>query len=188
VSHRQREALASRHPVHVTLKLRRGLPSLRRKCAHAVLVGAFAALRARENFRLVHYSVQSNHVHLVCEARDRTALSRGVQALAIRIAKGLNRLWKRAGKLFADRYHDHVLRSPREVRNALSYVLNNAAKHGVELPRGAPDPYSSARWFDGWRGASKCDSDSSPLTRARTWLLSVGWLRHGRIKLSSASP
>jgi putative transposase len=188
VSHRQRAVLASRFPVHVTLKLQRGLPSLRRKHAYAVLVGAFAAMRGREHFRLVHYSAQSNHVHLLCEARDRGELARGIQALAIRIAKRLNRLWNRAGRLFADRYHDHILRTPREVRNALAYVLNNAAKHGIELPRGKPDPYSSGRWFGGWRGSSTCGSDSSPLARARTWLLSIGWLRHGRIELTGASP
>jgi len=106
VSHRQREALASRFPVHVTLKVVAGLPSLRRGRAHAVVVATFAAMRERANFRLVHYSVQSNYVHLVCEARDRGELARGIQALAIRLAKRLNRLWKRTGRLFADRYRD----------------------------------------------------------------------------------
>jgi len=165
------------------MKVRQGLPSLRRGRAHSVLISAFAAVRECEDFRLVHYSVQSNHVHLVCEARDRGGLSRGVQALAIRIAKRLNYLWQRAGKLFADRYHDRILRSPREVRNALGYVLNNAAVHGVALPRGEPDPCSSGRWFDGWRGKRRVGPGSSPLARAKTWLLSVGWLLHGRIEL-----
>ena len=187
VSHRQREALASRFPVHVTLKLKQGLPSLRRGQAHSVVVAAFAAMRERANFRLVHYSVQSNHVHLICEARDRGELSRGIQSLAIRIAKRLNRLWKRAGKLFADRYHDHILRTPREVRNALDYVLNNAAKHGVVLPRGEPDPCSSGRWFTGWREYGSLAREPSPLSAAKTWLLSVGWLRRGRIELSRAA-
>jgi len=176
--------LASRFPVHVTLKIARGLPSLRRRRAHAVVVDAFAAMREREHFRLVHYSVQSNHVHLVCEARDRVELSRGVQALAIRIAKRLNRLWQRHGRLFADRYYARILRTPREVRNALAYVLNNAAKHGVALRRGAPDPCSSGRWFTGRRGVGAREPSPSPLARAKTWLLSVGWLRHGRIELS----
>ena len=160
---------------------------MRRKSAYSVLLAAFAAMRAREGFRLVHFSVQSNHVHLLCEARDRRELWRGIQSLAIRIAKRLNRLWRRAGKLFADRYHDRILRSPREVRNALAYVLNNAAHHGVELPRGEPDPYSSGVWFTGWRAIAARARDPSPLVRARTWLLTVGWLRHGRIALASAS-
>ena len=188
VSHRTRAALASRFPVHVTMKLRSGLPTLRSRGAFAVLTAAFAAMREREDFRLVHYSVQSNHVHLICEARDRPALSRGIQSLAIRIAKRLNSLWKRAGQLFADRYHDHILRTPREVRNALAYVLNNAAHHGVRLASGQPDPCSSGRWFTGWRGGLvDLARPPNPLAAAKTWLLSVGWLRCGRIELLEAS-
>jgi REP element-mobilizing transposase RayT len=168
------------------MKLRAGLPTLRSRRAFAVLAAAFAAMREREGFRLVQFSVQSNHMHLICEARDRTALSRGIQSLAIRVAKRLNSLWQRAGKLFADRYHDRILRTPREVRNALAYVLNNAAHHGVATPRGEPDPFSSGVWFSKWRAVGRRARDPSPLARARTWLLSVGWLRHGRIELASA--
>jgi len=186
VSHREREALASRFPVHVTMKLRAGLPSLRRGRAHAAVLNAFAGVRERAGFRLVHYSVQSNHVHLICEARDRRGLARGIQALAIRIAKRLNQLWHRAGKLFADRYHDHILRSPREVRNALAYVLNNATKHGVALARGELDPCSSGRWFGGWRNRAGELEEKIPLARAQTWLLAFGWLRCGRIRPGEA--
>jgi hypothetical protein len=173
VSHRRRAAFASRFPVHVTLKLLAGLPSLRRGPAHSVVLSAFAAMRARgeERFRLVHYSVQSNHLHLMCEARDRSELSRALQSLAIRIAKRLNHLWRRAGQLFADRYHDHVLRAPREARNALAYVLDNARHHGIALIRGEPDPFSSARWIDAK------PARAGPICAARTWLLSIGWLR-----------
>jgi REP element-mobilizing transposase RayT len=166
------------------MKLSRGLPSLRQQATHAVLLATIASMRedAGESFRLVQYSVQSNHLHFICEAVDRETLTRSLQSLAIRIAKRLNALWKRTGKLFADRYHDRILRTPREVRNALTYVLHNAAKHGV-----APmcvDPYSSARWFEGWDRASNTrEPPPNPLARAKTWLLSVGWLRHGRIAI-----
>ena len=185
VPHAGREEFAARFPVHVTMKVKGGLPSMRRGSAHSVLIASFAATRGRADFRLVHYSIQSNHLHLLCEARDRGELARAIQGLAVRIAKRLNALWKRAGKLFADRYHAHVLRSPREVRHALSYVLNNAAKHGVAVAIGRPDPFSSGRWFDGWRGrASALDSPPSPLSRAKTWLLSVGWSLHGPIEIA----
>jgi len=158
---------------------------LRRRRACAVLVAAFESMRVREDFRIVHFSVQSNHVHLLCEARDRRELARAIQSLAIRIAKRLNALWERAGRLFADRYRDRILRSPREVRNALGYVLNNAVHHGVRLVRGEPDPCSSGQWFDGWRGRVRAfERSPNPLSRARTWLLSIGWSRHGPIELA----
>jgi len=95
----------------------------------------------------------------------------GVQSLAIRIAKRLNHLWRRVGQLFADRYHDHILRTPREVRNALAYVLENAAHHGIALIRGEPDPFSSARWLVGK------PARGGPICNARTWSLSAGRLR-----------
>jgi REP element-mobilizing transposase RayT len=174
---------AARFPVHVTMKVKGGLPSLRRGSAHALLIASFAAMRGRSDFRLVHYSIQSNHLHLLCEARDHSVLARAIQSLAVRIARRLNALWKRAGKLFADRYHDHVLRTPREVRHALGYVLNNAARHGLAGAIGRPDPCSSGRWFDGW-SARALDPPPRPLSRAKTWLLSVGWARHGPIEVA----
>ncbi|HKO91462.1 MAG TPA: hypothetical protein VJU61_09940, partial [Polyangiaceae bacterium] len=73
--------------------------------------------------RIVHYSIQSNHVHLLVEADDRRALTAGLRGLFVRIAGALNRLWQRRGGVFADRFHERELRTPREVRNSLLYVL-----------------------------------------------------------------
>jgi REP element-mobilizing transposase RayT len=185
VSHARREDFPARFPVHITMKVKTGVPSLRCRDAHDVLLAIFAAMRERKDFRLVHYSIQSNHLHLLCEASDRGELARAMQSLATSIAKRLNSLWQRAGKLFADRYHDHVLKSPREVSHALRYVLNNAARHGIAL--GRSDPYSSGRWFDAWRArTSVLEPPPSPLSRAKTWLLSIGWSRHGPIECATA--
>ena len=191
--HAKRAALAARFPVHVTVRLEKGLPSLRRKEAYRVLKRAFAAGSGRFGFRLVEYAVLSNHVHLVAESSDERSLARGMQGLSVRIARALNRLWQRVGRVFADRYHARILRTPREVRNALVYVLHNARKHGVWASRGA-DPYSSGETFDGWndemrekgRRAGEQRTSSSRLgllSRARTWLLKVGWRRHGLLSL-----
>ena len=181
--HAPRAPLASRHPVHVTVRLCKGLPSLRRKQPYLALLRCFCAGRERFGFRLIEYSVQSNHLHLIAEAKDRRALSRGMQGLLVRIARALNRLWARCGRVFADRYHDRILRTPREVRNALAYVLHNARRHGIFGP--TPDPYSSGRWFDGWRARFErmIAGIERPVARARTWLLTIGWRRHRRIGL-----
>ena len=202
VPHRPRGTLAPRFPVHVTVRLRAGLPSLRRKGTVQELERCFAAGRERFGFRLVHYSIQSNHLHLLAEAEGRPSLARGMQGLLVRVARALNRRWGRRGGVFADRYHDRVLRSPKQVRNALSYVLHNCRRHGIHLP--GPDPCSSARWFDGWRPRPPLD-DADARTRgilaragvgavpagarrtsvvaaARTWLLGVGWRRHGLLE------
>ncbi len=186
VSHKTREVLAARFPVHVSVRLERGLPGLRDKQTYRELKRAFAAGCDRFGFRLAQYSVQTNHVHMICEGRDKAALARGMQGLLIRVAKALNRLWARHGRVFADRYHGRILRTPREVRNALCYVLNNARRHAARLGKALLDPFSSGFWFDGWREAGgqmpqglTDRKEVAPLARARSWLLRVGWRRRG---------
>src|SRR5262249_2515772 len=126
--------------------------------------------RDRFGFRLVHFSVQGNHIHLVAEALDERALARGMQGLGVRIAKALNRLMVRKGTVFADHYHASILRSPTQVANALAYVLLNFVHHfpaEVARYRGdLRDPFSSA-----WRERGR----DPPTVPARTWLLAVGW-------------
>jgi putative transposase len=186
VKHEPRAPLAARYPAHVTMKLRGGLPRLRQKREHAVLRTAFSRGKERFGFRLVHYVVMNDHMHFVVEAASRESLRRGAQGLAIRIARALNRLWARKGKVFADRNHDRVLKTPREVRNVLAYVMHNAKKHaaaGRHVTTPFPiDEYSSAPWFDGFRErftVRGLDVTIRPIAGARTWLLSTGWRRHG---------
>ena len=193
VDHRPRQALASRYPVHVTLKLRSGLPRLRNKREYEVLRAAFAAGCARNlrgTFRLCHYAVLNDHLHLICEAQDRSALTRGLQGLLIRIAKALNKLWSRRGSIFADRYHDHILRTPREVRNALRYVFGNGKKHAAEgreitVPQ-AMDTFTSAPWFTGFRErifVKGIEAIVRPVADPGTWMLREGWQVHGRLSV-----
>ncbi len=193
VSHKRRAALASKYPVHVTLKTRSDLPRLRAIDPYNAICAAFdkgkerAGRLAKGHFRLVHFSVQNDHLHLVVEATDRLALSRGIQGLSIRIARGLNRLWGRKGSVFADRYHDRILRSAREVRNVLSYVLNNGRKHKRRIPKGEPDTFSSGHWFDGWKDYALDDwMGLGPIVSPKTWLLGKGWRRHGLLRLAEA--
>ncbi len=107
-----------------------------------------------------------------------------MKGLAVRIARNLNRLWQRAGRVIADRYHAHVLKAPREVRNALAYLLHNARHHDIHFT--GVDPCSSGVWFDGWDAGIEVTPSwaGSPLPRARTWLLTIGWRRHGLIELN----
>lgn len=184
VAHRTREAFRAGCPVHVTLRLADGLPSLRRHATYRALLSAMDGGCERFGMRLVHWSALGNHVHMMVEARDRAALARGMQGLAVRMARALNRCWERVGRVFADRYHARALRSPREVRAALGYVLQNARRHGLRL-RGA-DPFSSGPWFDGWRGGSEVAGERPEWLRvARTWLLSRGWRRLGLLDVSA---
>lgn len=152
--------------------------SLRSKRAVRVLRACFEAGAERFGFRLIEYSIQRDHLHLIVEADSTRALSRGIQGLKIRIARGLNKLWNLTGPRFPDRYHAHVLRALREVRNALHYVLNNARHHGLRIA--GIDPCSSGHDFDGWAPRRRRrPSPSTSLAHARSWILTVGWRRLG---------
>ena len=129
VSHLARPKLAPRYPVHVTLRMRDHVYNLRAWRCYRVLRRALIIGSNRFGMRITHFSVQGNHVHLIVEAEDRRALSRGVQGLAIRMAKGLNRVMAKHGKIFADRFHARILRTPTETRRAVHYVLFNRARH-----------------------------------------------------------
>ncbi len=91
VVHRARPAHDARHPIHVTVRLRKGLPTLRQSPVRRTVERALAFGNRRAGFRLVHFSLQSNHIHLLAEAGDRRALSRGMQALLVRVSRALNR-------------------------------------------------------------------------------------------------
>ena len=185
ITHNVREELPKGCPMHVTVRLLPSLPSLRQREEHRLLRECFRAGRERFGFRLVHYSVQGNHLHLIVEAMDRKALTRGMQGLLIRIARGLNRLWKRKGHVFSHRYHSHILKTPREVRHALAYVLHNAWKH-MKVAKGRLDQYCSGWWFDGWKEKTNLtglEKIKTPVTRARTWLLTRGWRKHRLISV-----
>jgi putative transposase len=185
VPHRMRGVHRAAHPVHVTLRARAGLPPFRE-------LGIFAEMRAAirkanhspavgEAFRVVEFSVQRDHVHLVVEAHDADVLSRGVRGLAIRLARAVNRALGVRGQVWGDRFHSRDLKTPRAVRNALVYVLMNAKKHGARLASGV-DAFSSAPWFAGFAARSATSHEERPVALSRTWLGGLGWRRRGLVR------
>ncbi len=172
--------------MHVTVKVRPGVPSLRSVQVVREVERGFRAACDRGDFRLVHYSLQGNHAHLLVEAESASALARGMKAIGARLARAVNRVFGRRGPVLAERFHLRVLRTPLEVRRALAYVLLNARRHALARRRaGAIDPASSGRWFDGWRrllpGGERAQAGTPAVARPLTWLLRLGWRRHGPI-------
>jgi REP element-mobilizing transposase RayT len=182
---------AARFPLHVTLRVVEGLPSLRRHGPLRIVQRAIERFGNREDFRIVQYSVIGNHIHLIVEATDAEALARGMQRIEVSLARRLNRFFDRRGTFFVERYHARVLRTPRETRNALRYVLLNQRQHemrrGQELARDWIDPFSSAYWFDGWRDPIRLREPRQrellaipcPTASPTVWLLTAGWRRWG---------
>jgi hypothetical protein len=190
VEHVERPTFKPENPVQGTMRLCDGLPSLRERPAWAVVVRVMRALRGRAGFRVVHYSVLWNHIHAIVEADCHAAFVSGMRALTIRLARALNAQFGRTGKSFDHRYDAIALTRPLHVRNALQYVLLNARKHagerGERYAEDWIDPRSTGVLFDGWAKpptlACVKDFGNAP---AQTWLLCVGWRKHGLIRLDA---
>ena len=198
--HREREAVPGWCPVHVTLRVKANLPSLRNARLVTEWRRSLAEASERGSFRVAHYSLLGDHAHLIVEAHGKHALACGMKSIGARLARAVNRANDSTGPVLDGRYHHRSLRTPREVRRALAYVLLNARRHLAKrrrLARGPTflDPASSARWFDGWQvqvpGCTPDASEPREVARARSWLLRIGWRRHGLLdpaELLGAAP
>ncbi len=197
VPHTPREAIAARYPQHISQRVVVGLPSLRNRNVMEIVRSSIARAQ-RDDFRIVEFVVEWNHLHLIVEAESNAARARGLKGLKVSLAKRLNGAFGRRGAVFADRYHSRALTTPRDVRNAIRYVLNNTRHHdpfGTSiLDSSWIDPCSSAAWFDGWAQAIEPDTgwkrelleQPAPTRKPRSWLLSVGWRRHGALRFDEA--
>ena len=170
VSHHPRPKFR-RLPVHTTLRVQPDVRSLRRGKMFDAVGGAISAGCLRARFRVVHFTVLGNHLHLIVEAEDEIALARGMQGLGVRIARAVNHALVRRGSVFADHYHAHHLRSPTEVARAIAYVLGNYLHHFPGTPVGVD-----------FRDQCSSDVRFDLVAQPRLWLLRVGW-RHARPRL-----
>jgi REP element-mobilizing transposase RayT len=178
VAHVTRPKVTKHAVMHLTWKLGKGLPSLRNGSAARAI---FDALRKAKlaGLRVIHFSIQNDHIHMIVEAPNRELLANSMRGLGCRIAKALNKLWNRTGKVFAERFHLVLLEGFQQVRNALRYVLNNHLKHKQESESGRPDRYSSGDYFDGWSDFKLLrdpDAPSSIVSRG-SWRVTQGWKR-----------
>jgi putative transposase len=177
VAHVKRPVHKACNPLHVTMRARDGVPSLRAPRVFVAVREALVASR-KDTFQVVEFSVQRDHMHLVVEADDEGALTSGMNGLSVRCAKAINRAAGRGGRVWADRYHCEPKHNARMVRVVLGYVLYNLKKHD---PEHAPDidRCSSAPWFTGFDRPVPGWAGRSPLPAPRTWLLRGGWMKAG---------
>jgi REP element-mobilizing transposase RayT len=188
--YRARPEINGEQAVHVSIRLRDGTWSLRKKSVLRIVRVALAAANAKIRFRLLHYSIQGNHLHLIVEADDTYALSRAMRSLSIRIAKQINALMGERGVRIPVRYHMTVLKTPLEAYLAIRYVLNNYRRHaktwGEFPPADWIDPCSSAASFDGWsrqpaRARDPCPDLGGCTSPARSFLMREAWRPYGPI-------
>jgi REP element-mobilizing transposase RayT len=187
VPHRSRGEVLPTTPVHVGLKVAEDISNLRHPTLFGPLRTAIYEGAERFGMHVIHFSVIEDHLHFIVEAEGAKALSRGMQGLTIRLAKRINKVLERRGKVFADRYWSRVLRSPSEARSALSYVLKNKLGHnrrrGIVHNARWMDYCSSGDRFTGWEGIEvTLPDDGLPIGRPSCWFLKWGWMGRGKHK------
>ncbi len=195
VTHAKRAELDPTKPIHITLRVVAAVAALRTAKAYRAIRNALETSACNQlGLRICHFSVQRNHLHLICEADDKRSLARGMQSFKISTAKQLNRELGRSGTVFADRYHVEILGTPTQTSHAISYVLNNWRKHGehrntVGLYRDRIDPFSSGAQFYGWSAARWRTSiypkgyERAAIAAPLTWMLGGGYLRGAPINV-----
>ena len=189
--HETRPTFKPSQPIHVTIRTARAVGSLRTRDKYQAIRLALITSFARERIHVVHLSIQRTHVHLLVEAHDKHALARGMQGFQVSAARHLNRAANTRGTVFPDRYHARIIRSRRQARHALAYVLNNWRRHGEDRARRwLVDPFSSGATFAGWRELAHAHVfwpvpatyQPLPVWLPHTWLLYEGWKRYGLIR------
>jgi REP element-mobilizing transposase RayT len=183
--------------LHVTLRVAPSVRRMRRMDAYRALRKALLVVLIRADFRIVHLSIQSNHVHLVVEAESKLALARGMQAFQTSASRRLNAVDRdrkgrvRRGSVFPDRYHLEVVTTPTHARHTLAYVLNNWRRHSEDRTPSTEawllDRYSSAVTFTGWTERFNWvlpdDYEPLPVVRPQSWLLREGWKLGGKLSI-----
>jgi REP element-mobilizing transposase RayT len=158
--------------------VRRGIPSLRSRRFLRELRTSLRDACERQGFRVVHYSVQHDHLHLLVESAGKEALGRGMKAISARVARAVQRTFGLAGAILHGRYHLRILRTPPEVRSALAYVSSTRANTGrsaaarpsvsTRPPRAATSTAGGRRSEGGARRSHLGERDSLPLQMRRT--------------------
>ena len=171
-------------PLHVTLRLKEKLPSIRTKDLFKEFKES-AALSKKQGLHIIHFSIQRNHIHLFCESRSNRSLPLGMRSLAGRFGKILrayprSRGGGKSGSTFDGRYHLHVLKTPREVKNTLEYVLLNSSAHAFRYwPKLLGSRFKSLIKADAgfFENQQKPIDLKSALCEPQSWLAKAGWMR-----------
>lgn len=129
IRHIARDEIKKPIPLHLTIKIEKTKAGLKNKAMLKLLHHCIKKSRMK-GLRIVHYTLEFDHVHLLVEATNKETTSKGMQSFGIAFSKGINKLKCLKGRVFKTRYHFRKLNSPREIKNVLNYILGNSIKHG----------------------------------------------------------
>jgi REP element-mobilizing transposase RayT len=130
IRHRERPKLTRLSSLHLTVKINRIKADLKNKSTLKVLKRAICNAR-KKGLRVVHFSLEYDHIHLLIESPNNSTLGRGMQSLGVTMARGINLFKKSEGGVYKHRYHFRKISSSRELKRVMHYIFNNGVKHGT---------------------------------------------------------
>lgn len=144
IRHIAREIIKKSTSLHLTIKVRENKADIKNKQVLKIL--HYAIRRSRiKGLRIIHYTLEYNHIHLLVEAADKQTVHQGMQSFGITFAKKINAIKRLKGTVYKHRYHLRKINSPRELKNVLYYIFNNGIHH--KRTSTVLDPYNTLPAF-----------------------------------------
>lgn len=140
IRHTKRPDLTRPSSLHLTVKIEKSKANLKNKNVLAILKKAIFNAR-RQGLKVIHYSLEYDHIHLIIEADNNRTLGKGMQAFGVTLAKAINRMRKVKGQVYKHRYHFRQITSSRQLKNVMTYIFNNGVKHKTSAT--ALSPFNS---------------------------------------------
>ena len=128
IRHIQRERFERESSFHITIKVRQEKSDLQNKMILKALHRAIMKARYK-SLKVIHYTLEFNHIHLLVEAYNQEQLSNCMQSFGVTLAKMINKVKFKKGRVYKHRYHLRRLSSVMELKNVLKYIFNNGIKH-----------------------------------------------------------
>lgn len=141
IRHIARDKVTKHTSLHLTIKIERLKAGLRNKDVLKQLHDSIKKAR-KIGLRVIHYTLEFDHVHLLVEVDSNQQLAKGMQSFGISFSKGINKIKAQVGKVFKTRYHFRKLKSPNEIKNVIFYILGNSLKHKKDFS--ILSPYNTA--------------------------------------------
>jgi REP element-mobilizing transposase RayT len=128
IRHISREDIKKPTSLHLTIKVRENKADIKNKQILKALHHSIKRARMKR-LKIVHYTLEYNHIHLLVEAEIKQLVHQGMQAFGISLAKKINTIKRLKGTVYKHRYHLRKINSPRDLKNVLHYIFNNGIHH-----------------------------------------------------------
>ena len=116
---------------HVVAKTNRGEFILHSDEMKELFLSILKAAKKKFSFKLKHFCIMSNHIHMLLEPAPETSLSKLMQWILSVFAIRFNRIFGQIGHVWYDRFKSNVIISFHHLVNTFQYISENPVKAGI---------------------------------------------------------